>query len=75
MPAEHHHLAADTGAPATRVKSTASSIGEGYKYPNGHLGYLSLQQEDAFFKFKAVLEERGLYKPGPPPSHDDPLLL
>jgi hypothetical protein len=56
--------------PVTPIKS-ASDI----SYPNGHLGHLNSQQEQAFERFKSVLADRGLYKPGPPPSHDDPLLL
>ena len=59
--------------PATPVKSATSASDIGY--PNGHLGHLSPHQEEAFQQFKQVLTERELYKPGPPPSHDDPLLL
>ncbi|KAJ4265087.1 hypothetical protein NW762_005333 [Fusarium torreyae] len=63
-----------TGAPAARITSTASTIAD-YAYPYGHLGHLTQKQEDAFIQLKKVLEERGLYKPGPPASHDDPLIL
>jgi hypothetical protein len=62
------------GAPAERITSTASTIND-YAYPYGHLGHLTQKQEEAFVQFKKVLEERGLLKPGPPPSHDDPLIL
>lgn len=63
-----------TGAPAARITSTASTIAD-YAYPYGHLGHLTPKQEEAFVQFKKVLEERGLVKAGPPPSHDDPLIL
>jgi hypothetical protein len=60
--------------PATPVESsvsTASAVG----YPNGHLGHLSDQALEALVQFKVLLLERGAYTPGPPASHDDPLLL
>lgn len=65
-----------TSSPASRVKSTAStaSLSE-FAYPRGHLGHLNERESTAFAKFKEVLQERGLYRPGPPASHDDPLLL
>ena len=44
-------------------------------YPQGHLGHLTEHEEQAFVEFKTLLEEKGLYKPGNPPSHDDPTLL
>ncbi|KAI0021592.1 CRAL-TRIO domain-containing protein [Xylariomycetidae sp. FL0641] len=44
-------------------------------YPNGHLGHLTDTESKALADFKVFLEEKGLYKPGPPPSHDDPTLL
>jgi len=62
------------GAPAERITPTTSTITD-YAYPYGHLGHLTQKQEEAFLQFKKVLEERGLLKPGPPPSHDDPLIL
>ncbi|CAM1503275.1 Fc.00g080510.m01.CDS01 [Cosmosporella sp. VM-42] len=69
-----HHLHAETAAPAARVKSSASTLTD-YGYPHGHLGHLSPYEEEQFHRFKTVLEERGLWKRGPPASHDDPLLL
>lgn len=66
--------ASGTAGPATRVKSAASTVSQ-LKYPRGHLGYLSPHEDDALQQFKAVLEERGACKPGPPASHDDPTLL
>ncbi|KAJ6444978.1 phosphatidylinositol transporter [Purpureocillium lavendulum] len=74
MTAELTPAASGTAGPATRVKSSASTVSQ-LKYPRGHLGYLSPHEEDALHKFKEVLEERGVYKPGPPASHDDPTLL
>lgn len=44
-------------------------------YPNGHLGALDEHQQQALEEFKAFLTEKGDYKPGPPPSHDDQTLL
>ncbi|OAA66861.1 cellular retinaldehyde-binding/triple function protein [Niveomyces insectorum RCEF 264] len=46
-----------------------------YGYPRGHLGHLNEAESEAFAEFKAYLTEKGLYQPGPPPSHDDPTLL
>ncbi len=65
-----------TGSSIHKVKSTSTSIG-GHEvgYPHGHLGHLSADEEEALRKFKALLEERGAYQPGPPPSHDDQTLL
>jgi len=55
-----------------RVPSSgAAEIG----YPKGHLGQLNEHETQALAEFKALLEEKGLYKPGPPPSHDDPTLM
>lgn len=62
-----------TPPPATRVMSSVS-LGD-INYPNAHLGHLTAQQEEALEQFKVILEERGAWKPGPPPSHDDALLL
>ncbi|TRX88875.1 hypothetical protein FHL15_010218 [Xylaria flabelliformis] len=44
-------------------------------FPRGHLGHLTEEETQALAEFKTLLEEKGLYKPGPPPSHDDPTLL
>ncbi|TDZ33229.1 SEC14 cytosolic factor [Colletotrichum spinosum] len=60
--------------PATRVKSHASTVGE-HGYPHGHLGHLSETEEAQLDAFKTLLTEKGLYKPGPPASHDDATLL
>lgn len=70
-----------TTAPATKVKSNASRASQTKAalengYPHGHLGHLTEEEENALKGFKAYLQEKGdLYKPGPPPSHDDPTLL
>lgn len=64
--------------PVTRTDSAAitlSPTNPEYAYPRGHLGHLSEREERALAEFKKVLEERGILKPGPPASHDDPLLL
>lgn len=44
-------------------------------YPTGHLGHLTEHETQALEDFKTLLEEKGLYRPGPTPSHDDPTLL
>lgn len=44
-------------------------------YPRGHLGHLNDEEEKALRDFKALVEQKGLYKPGPPPSHQDYTLL
>ena len=75
-----------TAGPATRTVSKASHASHGshaskshaaleYGYPCGHLGHLTADEEEAFEEFKTTLQEQDLYKPGPPPSHDDPTLL
>ncbi|KAK7743280.1 hypothetical protein SLS53_004365 [Cytospora paraplurivora] len=75
-----------TAGPATKTVSKASHASHGshaskpravleYGYPAGHLGHLTEQEAETFEKFKAHLQEQGLYTPGPPPSHDDPTLL
>ncbi|GKT61772.1 sec14 cytosolic factor [Colletotrichum tofieldiae] len=60
--------------PATRVKSHASTVSD-VGYPHGHLGHLNEHEEAQLAAFRTLLEEKGLYKPGPPASHDDPTLL
>jgi hypothetical protein len=73
---------ATTAGPATKVKSNASRASSKKErallengYPHGHLGHLTIEEEEALRGFKAYLGEKGLYQPGPPPSHDDPTLL
>ncbi|KAH7324700.1 CRAL-TRIO domain-containing protein [Stachybotrys elegans] len=66
--------AENVAVPAARIMSNSSVPGE-VGYPNGHLGYLTDHEKAAFQSFKALLEEKGFYNPGPPASHDDPLLL
>lgn len=63
-----------TAAPASRVKSSASSLTD-RGYPHGHLGHLSEREEEALVRFKDFLEAKGVWKRGPPASHDDALLL
>ncbi|WVR04897.1 hypothetical protein IAU60_001909 [Kwoniella sp. DSM 27419] len=46
-----------------------------YQYPAGQLGHLTADQQAAFDEFKRVSGERGVYKEGSPPSHDDATLL
>jgi len=66
--------------PAQKVRSAASAAtttvgGHEIGYPHGHLGYLSDAEEEALRSFKVYLEEKGLYRSGPSPSHDDQTLL
>lgn len=67
-------LSVESGAPVAQVKST-NSTASAFNYPRGHLGYLTPQQEEAFQKFKALVEERGVWKRGPPASHTDQTLM
>ncbi|KAK1959972.1 CRAL/TRIO domain-containing protein [Colletotrichum sublineola] len=69
-------MTTDTAAsdPAAKVESHASTA-PNVGYPNGHLGHLTQHEETQFAAFKTLLENKGLYKPGPPASHDDPTLL
>ncbi|KAM0274268.1 hypothetical protein ACHAQH_008027 [Verticillium albo-atrum] len=59
--------------PIQPVPSNVSTVDGAY--PGGHLGHLTEHQEAQLVAFKKLIEERGLYKPGPPASHDDPLLI
>ncbi|ORY58238.1 CRAL-TRIO domain-containing protein [Pseudomassariella vexata] len=52
-----------------------SAGGVEHRYPQGHLGHLNDVEHHALKDFKVLLEEKKLYTPGPPPSHDDPTLL
>ncbi|KAH6855914.1 CRAL-TRIO domain-containing protein [Chaetomium sp. MPI-CAGE-AT-0009] len=58
-------------APAEKTTSAGPDVG----YPHGHLGHLTEGEENQLKAFKVFLEEKGLYKSGPPPSHDDQTLL
>jgi hypothetical protein len=62
-------------APAGRVLSSGSATNQAGIFPNGHLGHLTAPQEEALERFKAILAEKGLWRAGPPPSHDDQTLL
>lgn len=59
----------------TSAERVLSVGGHDIGYPNGHLGHLSSDEENALRNFKTFLEEKGLYKSGPQPSHDDQTLL
>ncbi|KAK2057348.1 CRAL/TRIO domain-containing protein [Colletotrichum caudatum] len=61
--------------PAARVVSHASTAAPNVGYPYGHLGHLTEHEEAQLAAFRKLLEDKGLYKPGPPASHDDPTLL
>lgn len=69
-------MTTDTAAsdPAAKVKSHTSTVSD-VGYPHGHLGHLNEHEETQLAAFRTLLEEKGLYKPGPPASHDDPTLL
>lgn len=63
-----------TSGPAHRVQSAVVEYG----YPNGHLGHLTPEEEEAFKNFKLLCAEKGVYKPADgetPASHDDATLL
>ncbi|TFB03854.1 hypothetical protein CCMA1212_003609 [Trichoderma ghanense] len=62
-------------APAGRVQSSSSASQQAGMFPNGHLGHLSAAQEEALERFRAALLDKKLWRPGPPPSHDDQTLL
>lgn len=61
--------------PSALSASGVSVAGHEIGYPHGHLGHLNDEEEAALREFKALLEERGLYKAGPPASSDDQTLL
>lgn len=49
-----------------------------FDFPNGHLGHLSEEQNDALENFRQMITAEELYVPATdnkPPSHDDALLL
>ncbi|KAH8681097.1 CRAL-TRIO domain-containing protein [Xylariales sp. PMI_506] len=55
-----------------RVPSTGAVE---HGYPQGHLGHLTASEEQALVEFKAFLQEKDLWTPGPPASHNDQTLL
>ncbi|KXX75428.1 SEC14 cytosolic factor [Madurella mycetomatis] len=61
-----------SGTTAERVMSVG---GHDVGYPHGHLGCLTAEEENALRSFKVYLEEQGLYRSAPEPSHDDQTLL
>jgi len=67
-------MSSDAIADPAHPSSDPSAV-QAQSYPNGHLGHLTQSEEEALNKFRAILEERGYWKPGPPASHDDPTLL
>ncbi|KAK3398388.1 CRAL-TRIO domain-containing protein [Sordaria brevicollis] len=60
-----------TGSVADATAASGTEVG----YPNGHLGYLKAEEQQALENFKTYLAEKGYYKPGPPASHDEQTLL
>ncbi|PKS07326.1 hypothetical protein jhhlp_005928 [Lomentospora prolificans] len=69
------NMATNSGAsePDLQIQSTPPDGEHGY--PHGHLGHLSDNETEALDTFKKLVEEEGIYTPGPPPSHDDTVLL
>jgi len=61
-----------TAAPVERVKSSSSHVSE-YRYPHGHLHHLNQHEEEQLREFKALIQEKGLYEPGP--AYEDFILL
>ncbi|KAH6659274.1 CRAL-TRIO domain-containing protein [Truncatella angustata] len=57
------------------IHRVPSAGGVEHGYPQGHLGHLTASEEKALSEFKVLLEEKNLWTPGPPPSHDDPTLI
>ena len=65
-----------TAGSVHKVGSSATTAGvHDAGYPHGHLGHLTDGEQESLAQFKAFLEEKGAYKPGSPPSHDDQTLL
>ncbi|KAK3338041.1 CRAL-TRIO domain-containing protein [Neurospora tetraspora] len=60
-----------TGSVANASAASGTEVG----YPNGHLGHLKPEEQEALESFKTYLAEKGYYKPGPPASHDEQTLL
>ena len=62
---------------AIKVSSEGTKVDE-IGYPNGHLGYLTQEQENALAEFRKILAAEGLYTAGTNgsrPSHADSVLL
>lgn len=57
------------------IHRVPSGAGVEHGYPQGHLGHLTASEEQALKEFKILTEEKKLYTPGPPASHDDPTLI
>ncbi|KAF7538756.1 hypothetical protein G7054_g2669 [Neopestalotiopsis clavispora] len=57
------------------IHRVPSGAGVEHGYPQGHLGHLTASEEQALKDFKVLIEEKKLYTPGPPASHDDPTLI
>lgn len=57
------------------IHRVPSGAGVEHGYPQGHLGHLTASEEQALKEFKILTEEKKLYTPGPPASHDDPTLM
>ncbi|KAI1818391.1 CRAL/TRIO domain-containing protein [Poronia punctata] len=62
-------------ASSSSLRRVPSSGAVEIGYPAGHFGHLTEHETQALEDFKSLLQEEGLYKPGPPPSHDDPTLI
>lgn len=66
---------ADTTGPAHRVQSAIVEYG----FPQGHLGHLSASEEKTLKEFKALVIEKGMFKPASDThefgTHDDAMLL
>ena len=64
-----------TAGPVHRVQSAV----EVYGYPRGHIGHMTADEQNALNDFKALLTEKGLYKPREHAyeygTHDDATLL
>jgi len=72
--------ASDTAASLRRVSTAGTSASRRYTnpevgYPHGHIGHLTPEETQLLLDFRALVEEKGYYKPGPPPSHQDHTLL
>ena len=69
------NMATNSGASEPDLQIQSSPPDGEHGYPHGHLGHLSDNETEALDTFKKLVEEEGIYTPGPPPSHDDTVLL